>query len=915
MIISSLRTQSIPQELKALDRWVCWRWGDAKKIPIDPRTGKAAKCNDSSTWTTFSKALRGLRETRDPTTDDPVYEGLMFALDGDGLVLVDLDKCRNPNNKRLKVSAAKIAAQLNSYAEVSPSGTGVHILLRGTKPGDLCRRANVEVYSHGRFVTMTGRRLKSYSENVEERQAELGRFYHRHIAPISQNRKGAEVLGVLGVPIPQEKLDALLKHDKARAIYQGEHTGYSSQSEGDLALANIAVAQKWSEAEIRTLLEAARENAGAEAKHDGYFHTTYHKAAGKVEPVPLGKARAAFQKWLYLPDPKILDVMLAVVATGHLPGDPLWLHVVGPPSSAKTEVLNSMAEWPGVYALTELTPAGLVSGRDSEDGKDHSLLPHLHGKTLAIKDLTPTLDAPKELRAKLFGRLRDAFDGSQAIHTAMVGTRSHKGTFNCLDCVTSVIDRLGRNTSLGERYLLYRHQAPDAEKSAERALQGVTSKKEMRAALAKAACGVLAGADQDSVPEASEPIRKRIVKMAMLLAVGRTFIERSRDHRIVAPPESEGPARIAQQLFKLGQGLALINRRVEVAEADLSILARVTLDSLPLVRRSLLEALAKQARGKLVGTKTLTDLLGMGQPSVHEKLEELVILKMVTKKQKGRMCWYGLTAEYRPLVEVPNTSGTFSTAPSGLKMRNRSRDPNLFRKSGPKGAVLGVPEVPNTFGTAMYEGVKTWSPFKGCEFACTYCVPSFQRLARRQKCSKCKRYVPHEHPERLGKVPSGAVIFACASSDISFAEPKYVRKILARIRQRPKQTFYLQSKRPEYFDQFSIPPNVVLVTTLETNRDEGYAKVSKAPVPSERYEQFKALDYPRKIVTIEPVMDFDLEIFSTWVAAVKPECVWVGFNSKVKEVQLPEPSQEKIEQLIERIEAAGIEVRRKKMKN
>ena len=105
-----------------------------------------------------------------------------------------------------------------------------------------------------------------------------------------------------------------------------------------------------------------------------------------------------------------------------------------------------------------------------------------------------------------------------------------------------------------------------------------------------------------------------------------------------------------------------------------------------------------------------------------------------------------------------------------------------------------------------------------------------------------------------------------------------------------------------------------MLTTLETNRDQGYRKVSKAPRPSVRYEQFKALDYPRKVVTIEPVMDFDLRTFVAWIRSIRPEYVWVGYNSKPESVTLPEPSEDKLQAFVNRLLDAKIEVRGKTLR-
>jgi hypothetical protein len=206
----------------------------------------------------------------------------------------------------------------------------------------------------------------------------------------------------------------------------------------------------------------------------------------------------------------------------------------------------------------------------------------------------------------------------------------------------------------------------------------------------------------------------------------------------------------------------------------------------------------------------------------------------------------------------------------------------------------------------MYKKTDTWNPFKGCEFDCVYCRPSFQAQAKRQKhnCGRCYTYEPHTHSERLNRIPSRQTIFVCGNGDLSFCDPAYTRLILDAIdrKSRPDQEFYLQSKRPEYFKQFlPLDGKYILVTTLETNRDHGYHEISKAISPSERFKQFAELDHPRKILTIEPVLAFDLNIFLEMIRTIKPEKVWLGINSRHTQIQLPEPTESDFEAL-----AAGI---------
>ena len=218
----------------------------------------------------------------------------------------------------------------------------------------------------------------------------------------------------------------------------------------------------------------------------------------------------------------------------------------------------------------------------------------------------------------------------------------------------------------------------------------------------------------------------------------------------------------------------------------------------------------------------------------------------------------------------------------------------------------------------MYADAKTWNPFKGCLFDCTYCEPSFKKQAKRQKqrCMDCYNYKPHSHPEILATIPSSKIVFLCGNGDISFCDHAFVEQIIERIKShkpRREKVFYLQSKRPKYFETHlsNLPQNVILVTTLETNRDEGYGEFSQAPSPSERYKQFLDLDYPRKVVTIEPLMEFDIQPFTRWMKEIDPEYIWTGFNSKPKSVALPEPSEEKTQRLIDALVEAGMTVRGK----
>ena len=216
----------------------------------------------------------------------------------------------------------------------------------------------------------------------------------------------------------------------------------------------------------------------------------------------------------------------------------------------------------------------------------------------------------------------------------------------------------------------------------------------------------------------------------------------------------------------------------------------------------------------------------------------------------------------------------------------------------------------------MYKDARIWNVVVGCYFDCKYCKASFQAQMKRQMpmidkngkkrgCQDCYDYIPHFHEERLTdeyikKLPlthGDEFIWCCSSSDIYFAKKEWIEKILERVRELKNRTFFFQSKAPEVFKKYDFPSNVILGITLETNRD--YPNISKAPAPDKRYNDFLNLDHPRKAVTIEPIMEFDLFPMVMMIKNISPERVYIGYDSRKS--NLNEPSLTKTNRLMNTI--------------
>ena len=146
--------ENIPEELRGRRQWVCWkleqRDGKPTKIPYIAGGVGRASSTDSRTWRPFEEAVQAL--------ESGWYDGLGFVFSsGDPYAGVDLDDCRDPETGELEEWAKEIVEDFGGYAEASPSGTGVHIIVRGKAPNK--KRGRVEAYSSERFFTVTGERI------------------------------------------------------------------------------------------------------------------------------------------------------------------------------------------------------------------------------------------------------------------------------------------------------------------------------------------------------------------------------------------------------------------------------------------------------------------------------------------------------------------------------------------------------------------------------------------------------------------------------------------------------------------------------------------------------------------------------------------------------------------------------------
>jgi len=189
MSLNTISDGAIPDTIRAFEQWICWREDDRNgkptKVPIKPyRTSGTplASATDSDTWREFETALTYHRDSNART------DGVGFVFDSESPIIgIDLDNCRDPDSKEVEPWAAEIIDRINSYTEVSPSGTGIHILVEGVLPAGRNRRGDVEIYDQDRFFTVTGAHLAETPTDVTYRQDAVRAVHHEFVQTAGEN--------------------------------------------------------------------------------------------------------------------------------------------------------------------------------------------------------------------------------------------------------------------------------------------------------------------------------------------------------------------------------------------------------------------------------------------------------------------------------------------------------------------------------------------------------------------------------------------------------------------------------------------------------------------------------------------------------------------------------------------------------
>lgn len=250
--------ENIPQELRALPQWVV----HIKKKPLIPGTVNqkgefaGAVAGEPSTWRPFDQALAAL--------NGGGYDGLGFEFHNNGIVGVDLDHVVEPDGS-LKQWAVDVVGLLNSYTEYSPSGTGLHIYVKGSIPVDGKKHVvnketgeAIEMYQAKRYFTVTG---NAYLQRPIEERPGIALLFEKYFP----EKKAAPPPPVSSYNAPASLKTGLDKDQTFRALWEG-HRSTADESANDIALMNKLAF--WCSRDVDLMVSAFRSSPYAAQKDD-----------------------------------------------------------------------------------------------------------------------------------------------------------------------------------------------------------------------------------------------------------------------------------------------------------------------------------------------------------------------------------------------------------------------------------------------------------------------------------------------------------------------------------------------------------------------------------------------------------------------------------------------------------------------
>ena len=366
-------------------------------------------------------------------------------------------------------------------------------------------------------------------------------------------------------------------------------------------------------------------------------------------------------KYLYTEDDGMTRIALASIISTRLKlGDPVWMLLIGPSSSGKSQVLRPLAltDKKFIHRVDDLTENTLLSGSRVKKGeKDISLLKTIGALgVIVISDFTVIFSKNAESKNAILGQLRMVYDGEMIKYSGTSNTPIEwKGSLGILAGSTpSIYTHFEEVADMGERFIYYRMKKYDVEAATRRSLCRTVFGKELDDKLSgwyadylKDSVKNVAGVD-GGVPAISIEVYERIVQISMFAAMLRTPTHYDKWAKTIDKiPVSEMPMRVALQLSAIARGLMVMSyfdsgeaKSWELSEDDIGYVEWCAYSLANEERRACLRVLCGVEFGGTVRGQTIADEIGLSTDVVRNVLQHLSAIGIVERSgADGGLTW------------------------------------------------------------------------------------------------------------------------------------------------------------------------------------------------------------------------------------------------------------------------------------
>lgn len=353
----------------------------------------------------------------------------------------------------------------------------------------------------------------------------------------------------------------------------------------------------------------------------------------------LAEVKEAFTDVFILEDDMVIDLILAITLGSKMPGDPIWLMIVGASSSGKSELVQMIGQVPFAHQVSNLTENTFLSGMNRGHGEETSLL-HQIGPSgmIVMKDYTSILTMKADKRDVIVGQMREIFDGEITKKTGNGNSNSWRGKLNFIGAVTDTIYvKEGESAGMGRRAINYVMPELDDDGRialAKKARENINDIAEKREHIQKITADFIMHKLEnipDRFPDVDPELSEELIHLANFSTRVRTPVQKDYKGNPQMVHSLEAPMRMSQQVHKLAQYLMWL-KGGELKPKDAKILYKICLDSIPKQIRMVLRVLAKY---KSVEAKGVAHLLNRPTDWARMWLQDLNMLQVCRRVSTG----------------------------------------------------------------------------------------------------------------------------------------------------------------------------------------------------------------------------------------------------------------------------------------